>query len=190
MKYSIGYQLPGEDEPPFFEQVSDYADSIGEVYFPWPDMPSGRAPMGAFNGYVDWKGREKLFKDLGTFADRGIGLNLLLNANCYGGESVSARFENYIVSVIECLLDGPGLDRVTASSPAAAHAVKKHFPEIRVRASVNMRIGTVNAMDAVSDLFDGFCVRREINRNPEKIKKIKAWADSSGKSLTMLANSG
>ncbi len=190
MKLSIGYQLPDEDDPPFSEQVSDYTDSTGEVYFPWPGAPSGRSAMGARDGFVDWKGQEKLLKDLKAFKDKGIALNLLFNANCYGGGSLSGGFKNYIVSIIEHLSGEAGIDGVTTSSLMVAHTVKEHFPPVKTRASVNMRIGTVNAMNAVSDLFDGFCIHREFNRDLERVGALRKWADESGKELVMLANSG
>ena len=189
MKLSIGYQLPDEDDPPFSEQVSDYTDSTGEVYFPWPGAPRGRSAMGARDGFVDWKGQEKLLKDLKAFKDKGIALNLLFNANCYGGGSLSGGFKNYIVSIIEHLSGEAGIDGVTTSSLMVAHTVKEHFPPVKTRASVNMRIGTVNAMNAVSDLFDGFCIHREFNRDLERVGALRKWADESGKELVMLANS-
>ena len=45
MKFAVGYQLPDGDEEPLVEVVRDFREHIAEVYFPWADMPSGRAPL-------------------------------------------------------------------------------------------------------------------------------------------------
>ncbi|MBQ7293257.1 MAG: hypothetical protein IJW79_05905, partial [Clostridia bacterium] len=83
-----------------------------------------------------------------------------------------------------------GVDIITTASPAIAHTVKTHFPNIEVRASVNMRIGTIKGMEYLSDLFDSFHVQRDYNRDIEHLKMLKKWADGAGKKLVMLANSG
>ena len=121
----------------------------------------------------------------------GVKLDLLFNGNCYGEYAISEKLANTVVSVIEYLESvGCGVDIVTTASPAIAHTVKKHFPTIDVRASVNMRIGTVKGMEYVSDLFDSFHVQREYNRDLSRLKLLKEWADTAGKKLIMLANSG
>jgi collagenase-like PrtC family protease len=83
-----------------------------------------------------------------------------------------------------------GVDIITTASPAVAHTVKKYFPSIEVRASINMRIGTVKGMDYLADLFDSFHVMREYNRDLAHLHRLKAWADTHGKKLVLLANSG
>lgn len=190
MKFSVGYQLPEGDEASFFDYTADYTDSIGEVYFPWPFLPSGRSPMGARDGHADWKAAGRLLEDLRAFGERGVSRNLLLNANCMGADSLSVQYQNLIISVVEHLLEEAGLEGVTTSSLMAAHVVKENFPGVKTRASVNMRIGTAASMEAVSDLFDGFCVQRECNRDLKITGDLKNWADANGRSLVMLANSG
>ena len=59
-----------------------------------------------------------------------------------------------------------------------------------VRASVNMRLGTVRAMEYVSHLFDSFYIQREYNRDLDRIDELREWAGRNGKRLYMLANSG
>jgi collagenase-like PrtC family protease len=61
---------------------------------------------------------------------------------------------------------------------------------VEVRASVNMRIGSVKGMEYVSELFDSFHVRREYNRDLSHLRELKEWADAHGKGLVLLANSG
>lgn len=190
MKFAVGYQLPEEDEEPLVDVVRDFRERIDEVYFPWMDMPSGRAPMSSRDGFFDWTSQERLQKDLMSFREMGVKLDLLLNASCYGRYGFSRYLSNLVCSVIGHLKETVGLDVVTTMSPMIAGTVKKNFPDIDVRASVNMRLGTVKAMEYVADLFDSFYVQREYNRDLERIAELKEWCDSRGKKLYMLANSG
>ncbi|MBM4080946.1 MAG: hypothetical protein FJ278_14675 [Planctomycetes bacterium] len=190
MKFSVGYQLPEEGEEPFVEIVRDVRDHIAEVYFPWLDMPSGRSPMTSQDGMVDWEGQRKLEADLQALREMGVKLNLLLNASCYGRLGFSRQLANFVCSVVAHLQDTVGLDAVTTMSPMIASAVKQHFPKVDVRASVNMRLGTVKAFEYVRDLFDSFTMQREFNRDLERVRELKAWCDAHGKRLHLLANSG
>ena len=130
-------------------------------------------------------------KARGIFKQMGIKLDLLFTGNCYGEYALSEKLANTVISLIQYLNEAvSGIDIVTTTSPAIAHTVKKHFKDIEVRASVNMRIGTVKGMEYMSEFFDSFYVQREYNRNLEYIKMLKVWADEHGKKLLMLANSG
>jgi collagenase-like PrtC family protease len=82
------------------------------------------------------------------------------------------------------------VDTVTTTSLAVAHTVKEYAPDIEVRASVNLRIGSPQAMEAVAHLFDGYYVQREFNRDLAHLRRLKAWAEQCGKRLYLLANSG
>ena len=77
----------------------------------------------------------------------GLRLDVLFNANCYGRYAVSRFLENQVRSVLE----HPGrivgeADAVTTTSLTVARTVKRYFPQVEVRASVNVRLGTVRAM--------------------------------------------
>jgi collagenase-like PrtC family protease len=118
-------------------------------------------------------------------------LDLLFNANCYGGQAISKHLEAQTASVIDYLAETVGgIDIITTTSLAIARTVKKYYPGIKVRASVNMRIGTVKGMEYIADTFDEYYVQREFNRNLTIVKELKNWADANGKGLYMLANSG
>lgn len=191
MLFSVGYQLPDPDEPPFSETVEAFREHIGEVYFPWADMPSGRAPLTSRRGYTDWSGQTRLEEDLVRLRDAGIKLDILFNANCYGRHSASQFLENQVVSVLDRLEDlVGGVDVATTTSPAIAWIIRRHFPQVDVRASVNMRIGTVKGMEYLADLFDSYQVQREHNRDLTYLSELKQWADAQGKRLHLLANSG
>ncbi|MEI6425425.1 MAG: hypothetical protein WCP55_24655 [Lentisphaerota bacterium] len=190
MKFAIGYQQSGSEES-FAGIVGDYREHIAEVYFPWIGGASCRAPLGRVRGSMDWDAQYALEQDLADIRRMGIKLDLLFNANCYGDRAVSINFENEIISIIRHL-DSLEIcpDIVTSTSLFVARTIKKHFPKIEVRASVNMRIGSTSAMSYVSGLFDSFYIWRDIQRDVNAVKDVKKWCDEYGKGLYMLANSG
>ncbi|MFW6154058.1 MAG: hypothetical protein ACOC95_02480 [Planctomycetota bacterium] len=191
MNYAIGYQLPEPGESPFADLVAAYREHVAEVYFPWVHSASGRADLTRRRGYVDWAGQGRLEDDLRAIKAMGVGLDLLLNANCYGGRAISEHLRNEVASVLDHLGEAVGgVDAVTTPSPMIAHVIKTHFPEIHVRASVNMRIGTVAGMSHHADLFDSFYIQRDYNRDLDHVRRLKRWADAHGKDLLILANSG
>ena len=191
MKFAAGFQLYEGQEEPFSHIIKDYADSISEVFFPWQDIPTGRSAVATRHGTTDWTAQARMEEELRAIKAMGIKLDLLFNGNCYGAYAISEKLANTVRSVIEHLQDAVGgVDIITTASPAIAHTVKKHFPDIEVRASVNMKIGTVKGMEYLSDLFDSFHVQREYNRNLPHLQMLKEWADSAGKKLVLLANSG
>jgi hypothetical protein len=65
---------------------------------------------------------------------------------------------------------------------------KREYPDIEVKASVNMGIGSIQAMEYVSDYFDSFYLKRELNRYLDEIKPLRKWCNNNNK-LYMLANS-
>ena len=191
MKLSIGYQLPEGEADTFLQIVRDFRHHVSEVYFAWGEMPSGRAPMTSRRGYTDWAAQARVESDLRAFRALGVKLDLLLNANCYGAYAVSQRLEGQVISLLDHLREVvEGVEAVTTTSPAIARTVKRNFPEIEVRASVNMRIGTIKGMEYLSDLFDGYCVQRECNRDLAHLRELSDWAEENRKQLYLLVNSG
>ena len=191
MKFCIGYQVEDELGNRFVEELLAYKEYISEVYFSWDRLPSGRSNMNDELGFIHWEMQEILVEDLRLLKQNGIGLNLLLNGNCYGGEAVSNVLENRVRSIIEYLeyVVG-GVDNVTTTSPFIASVIKKYYSSIRVRASVNMRITDVNSMAYLEKYYDEFYIQRDFNRDFKHIKRMKKWADEHGKKLSILANSG
>ena len=191
MKFAIGFQLYENGEEPFSELIHDYKDKISEVFFAWQDIATGRSAVATRHGYTDWAAQDRLEEELYKIKSMGIKLDLLFNGNCYGEYAISEKLANTVISVIDHLNETVGgVDIITTASLAIAHTVKKRFPDIEVRSSVNMRIGSVKGMEYVSDLFDSFHVQREYNRDLEHLKMLREWADENGKKLIMLANSG
>jgi hypothetical protein len=177
LKFAVGYQLDQGEKRPFSDIVRKYKEDIREIYFPWLDSQSGRSSLTNRRGAIDWYGHNKLISDLRLFRDLGFKLDLLLNGNCYGKYAISQYLQNNIYSILDYLEDViGGVDIVTTASPAIAHMIKQRYPDMEVRASVNMRIGTVKGIQYVSHLFDSFYIQREYNRDFERIEELREWA--------------
>lgn len=190
IKYAVGYSIPPNGES-FTEIVSDYRESIAEVYFSWPGIASGRPRDDASRGYVNWDAQEILKEDLKQIRSWKISLDLLWNANCYGAYSASEKLRAECCSVLEHLAASDLMPEVfTTASPFLAEMVKREFPGLDIRASVNMRIDSTLAMEYLADIFDSFYIRRDLQRDIETVKLFSGWCRSHGKKLCMLANSG
>lgn len=186
MKFAVGYPVRPDWCEPLPELIADYHPHVAEVYVAWPGDPSGRPePDNDAKGLREQ--REQVSDDLAALREMGVAIDLLFNAACYGGEAASRALETHVCSVMEQA--GP-IDVVTTTSPAVAFVVGRHFPEVDVRASVNMRLGTVTAMEQLAELFDSFYIQRDMQRNTEHVRRLRSWADANGKRLSMLANSG
>ena len=188
MKYSIGYQLPDEVDSTY-EICRDYQHAVSEVYFPWGSEPSGRS---ALCGSGDRDEVEAVqLSELKAIRALGVRLALLLNANCYGQAAISKKTRDRILSIAGRLKRELGIDSVTTASPFIAYILKAEFgADLKIRASVNMRIGTVDAMEQTADCFDGYYMQRELNRDFAAIRMMKEWCGRNGKTLHLLANSG
>lgn len=188
MKFSVGYQVNTNNA--FMESIAKNKEHIHEVYFSWGDIPNGRNIMLSNNELYPWQAQNKQIEDLDFLSGEGIKFNLLLNGNCYGENSLSRSFFTKIGETIDYIGQRFGLKSVTTTSLSVARFIHENFDNIDVRASVNMKIGTVMGMEYVEKYFDSFYMQRELNRNIGEIKKIKKWCDQRGKGLFMLANSG
>lgn len=190
MKYTIGYQLPDQHDS-VAEICRDYDKNISGVYFSWANEKSGRLPLSSSRGDEPELVKQTQLQDLKEIKRMGKRLTLLLNANCYGEEAASKAFGDRILSVCDFLKKQLDLDSVTTTSPFLAEMIKLNFKDdLQVIASVNMRVGTIKAMEQLSSYFDGFYMAKECNRDFEKLRKLHKWCKDHGKKLAMLANSG
>lgn len=180
MKFQIGYQ----NNRKFIQYLLAHTEDISELYFPWGDFTTGRGVM---------EGEEAqcvLENDLEEFARAGIGFCLLLNGNCYGGKALSRAFFDHLSKAVGELAKRFGLKCVTTASPVIASFLKKEFPSLSTRASVNMEIGTVEGIEYLLDHFDSFYLKREYNYDPDRILRLRECCRKHGKKLYILANSG
>lgn len=187
MKFSLGYQCTNA---PFVEEILRNKEHIAEVYFSWANYPNGRNSQLQQRGFSPEQAHIKQKQDLAQLSAAGIPLNLLFNAMCYGKDSQARAFFEGIGDTVDSLKQTYGLASITTTSPLIARFIKENFSDLEVRASVNMSIGTVEGMDYAKDFFDGFYLKRELNRDFALIRTLKEWCDANGKKLYGLANSG
>lgn len=187
MKFSVGLQT-GRDS--FLKFVLDNHSHVSEVYFSWGDFPNGRSTQTLHETMAPWEALQWQSEALEALHRRGVGLNLLLNATCYGRDSQSRAFFDKVGTTLDHMVDRFGLESVTTTSLLIAKFCKDNFPGIKTRASVNMEIGTVQGMDYIAGYFDGYYMRRELNRDLSAIKTLHDWCSGAGKTLHILGNSG
>ena len=188
MRFSVGYNTSHSDE--LVQYIINNKNSIYEMYFSFFDFPNGRNMPQNDNPYETHLLYQKQIDHLKVLHENDVSLNLLLNGNCYGKDSLSRAFFNKIGNTVDYLSSEFGLSSVTTTSPIIARFIKENFDNVKTRASVNMEIGTVEGMEYVSNFFDGYYLKREFNRDIKKLEKAKKWCDKNGKKLYMLANSG
>ena len=188
MKFSVG--LGQRRSETFLDEVISAADNIGEVYFSYGDYPNGRNSQLMVEGLTPEEAAEQQQRDLRRLSEAGISLNVLFNAMCYGKDSQSRVFFEGIGDTVYNLLSNYKLTAVTTTSLLIAKFIKENFPELDVRASVNMGIGTTEGLEYVQDYFDSFYAAREYNRDFNRLSILKDWCENRGKRIYGLANSG
>lgn len=190
MKFTIGYQLPDEYDSTL-EICRDYRDSISGVYFSYGSEPSGRLPLYAEEDEDADEIREHQLYELREISRLGIPLTLLLNAACYGEGGASEDLKRHVTNLVGDLRERLGICGVTTASPFIAETLKEEFGDaLYVCASVNMRIDNICTMRQLSAYFDGYYLRKEVNRDLPKIRLLHSWCCENGKGLHLLANSG
>ena len=191
LQFSVGYQLPGEiNDHDMADLIGQYRKSISEVFFAMPGDASGRTPVGSRCSMTEAEARERMFTDLDRLNAMGLPGVILFNSSCYGGgygtESLLANVRKSIEEAGKHIR----LRAATVISLPIAEAIKRDFPELEVRSSINMHIGTINQMEMAATYFDGYYLNRDYNRDLDHIRRVRQWCDEHGKSLHMLANSG
>lgn len=188
MQFIVGYQMRQDDR--FADEIIRSAARLKELYFSWGAFASGRRAQTSDEDGTLFEKQQKQAADLARFADAGIKMNLLFNANCYGADSQSRAFFGEIGNTVDFVRAHFGLSSVTTSSPLIAKFIRENFTGLDVRASVNMEIGTVEALSYLKDRFDSFYIKREVNRDLARLKALRDWCDAAGKQMYLLANSG
>ena len=180
MKFQVGYQ----DNRPLVEFLLKHSGRVSEVYFPWGDFTTGRGIE------ASEKVRQDLATDLKRFSDAGIRLCLLLNGNCYGSHTLARSFFQKLGDTVDFLREEYSIGGVTTASPLIARFLRKNFPGLEIRASVNMEIGTPEGMEYIEDYFDSFYLKREYNYDRATILRMRDFCRVRGKKMYLLANSG
>ena len=187
-KFAVGHFLTEKPDDPasFTELARRFAPRLREVYFPWPGLSNARAKV--YNKPDD---EERIAADLKYCREHGMKLDILANATCYGDKAFSEEQRLQIVGIIKHL-DKLGLypEIVTTTSPYIAKVFKLNFPDIEVRASVNMRLRNTLALEYLAPLYDSYYICRDVQRDLPTFHMMADWCKDHGKKLCMLANSG
>ncbi len=179
---SVGYFY----NEPFRATCEPWLSRIREVFFAWPGVLSCR-PAPEFTDEV----RQRLFDDLRWCRRKGILLDTLFNCNCYGDLAISPDLADFVTNVLEEMgREEVFPEIVTTTSPFIATVIRQRFPDIRIRASVNLRVHGTIGFEAVTELFDEFYVSREHQREWPYIRHVAEWAKQHGMLLGMQVNSG
>ena len=191
LQFAVGYQLPGEmNRYDMVDLIGQYRKYVSEVFFALPGDASGRVPVGSRKGMATEEAKERLFADLDRLNAMGLPGVILFNSSCYGGSYGVSELLAHVRQGIEEAGKHIRLRAATVISLPVAAEIKASFPEIKIRSSINMHIGTIPQMELASNYFDGYYLNRDYNRDLDHIRSVRAWCDEHGKSLHMLANSG
>ncbi len=186
---AAGYQHFADGAP--FAEIVLRHPAVKEVYFPWIDEPSGRPRLGFEEEDDPEELAAALRRDLTRLRNAGVRLDLLLNANCYGAEAMGRSLEERICHIVDTLASWSCRPEIcTTASPFVAHVLKTSFPDIEVRASVNMRLSTLQAFRYLAPLFDSYHLCRDVQRSLATVARFSEWCHANGKKLCILANSG
>ena len=187
-KFAVGHYLTEKPDDPasFAELVKRFAPRLREVYFPWPGLSNARAKV-----YDKPDDEERIVADLKYCREHGMKLDILANATCYGEKSFTKEQRLQITGIIDHL-DTIGLrpEIITTTSPYIAKVFKVNFPDIEIRASVNMRLRNTLALEYLAPLYDSYYICRDVQRDLPTFRTMAAWCRDHGKKLCMLANSG
>ena len=170
----------------FQEACARHLGRIKEVFFAWPGVLSCR-PAPDFTPEL----RARIIDDLHWARANGIELDTLFNCNCYGDGAISRELADFVGRNLR-EMDAEGLmpDTVTTTSPFIATVLRKDFPRVKIRWSVNQRVHGSIGFECVDELFDSFYVSREHHRDLLWLQGISRWAKAHGKTVGMQANSG
>jgi len=184
-KFAFGYFFEKRAGRTFRELAEEYAPYLSEVYFPWPGLMSARE----LNGNLEQQ-RKSLIDDMLFCRRKGIQLDLLMNATCYGDTTFTmAQKDDFYANLDLIKKAGIMPEIITTTSPYIATIAKKYSAGIDRRASVNMRLNSTLAMEYVMDSFDSYYICRDVQRDLPTLKTFADWAKKNGKKLCMLANS-
>ena len=171
---------------PFQEVCGRNLARIKEVFFAWPGVLSCR-PAPDYTPEL----RARQVADLRWARENGIELDTLFNCNCYGDLAISQELADFVGRMLR-EMDEEGLmpDTVTTTSPFIATVLRRDFPQVRIRLSVNQRVHGSVGFEPILPLFDSFYATRERHRETAWLQGMSEWARAHGKTIGIQANSG
>ena len=174
------------DNFPFVECCLPHLKRIKEVFFAWPGVTASR-PMDAWTP----ERRARIVSDLVWARKNGIELDAIFNANCYGDIAMTRKLADHVTEKLG-EMDSAGLfpEHLTTTSPFIATVVRRRFPALKIRFSINMDIDSQLALEYVTDICDAFYAGRNSHRNVDYVQRMGEWAHSHGKLIGIQANPG
>lgn len=174
------------DNKPFPTVCEPYLDRIREVFFAWPGVLSCR-PAPNFTDEL----KARMFDELRWARQNGLRLDTLFNCNCYGDDAVSDTLADFVSATLDDMAahDLPP-DVVTTTSPFIATVLRRRYPQVKIRWSVNGRVHGHLGFEYIDELFDSFYASREHQRDLGYMQELSAWAKAHGKVMGFQANSG
>ena len=184
-KFAFGYFFGNRAGHSFRDLAEEYAPFLREVCFPWPGLLSAREVDGD-----PAELRKRLVDDLRFCRSKGILLDLLADATCYGDKAFKFTQREEYLGHLKAMADaGVAPEIVTSVSPYISSISKIFSGDIERRASVNAKLFSTLAMEYISSKFDSMCIGRDVQRDLPTMKAFAAWGDRNGKKLCMVANS-
>lgn len=174
------------DNAPFRAICEKYVPRIKEVFFAWPGVTASR-PM------AEWTSeRKRLFlEDIAWCRSVGMELDAIFNANCYGDIAISKALAEHVTEVLgEMAARDLFPEHLTTTSPFIATVVRRRFPEVKIRLSVNMYIESTQSLSYMEELFDSFYVSIDNHRSLEYVRMMADWSARHGKTPCIYVNSG
>ena len=170
----------------FQSACAPHLGRIRETFFAWPGVLSCR-PAPDFTPEL----RARMVADLSWARANGVELDTLFNCNCYGDAAISPELADFVSRNLR-EMDAAGLfpDTVTTTSPFIAKVLRRRFPSVKIRLSVNIRVHGTVGFEPIMDLFDSFYASRERHRELDWLAELARWSRANGKILGMQANSG
>ena len=174
------------DNEPFQRACAPHLDRIKEVFFAWPGVLSCR-PAPDYTPEL----RARQIADLRWARENGVELDTLFNCNCYGDIAISQELADFVERTLR-EMDAEGLlpNTATTTSPFIATVLRRRFPQVKIRLSVNQRVHGSVGFEPIVDLFDSFYATRERHREIAWLKGMSDWAHAHGKTIGIQANSG
>ena len=174
------------DNAPFRAICEKHFSRIKEVFFAWPGVTASR-PM------AEWtpERKELFFEDVAWCRSAGMELDAIFNANCYGDIAISTTLAEHVTKVLDEMGEkGLFTEHLTTTSPFIATVVRRRFPEVKIRLSVNMYIESTQSLSYMEELFDSFYAGIDYHRDMDFMRNIADWSARHGKTLCIYANSG
>ena len=174
------------DNFPFQDACSPWLGRIKEVFFAWPGVRASR-PM------AEWtpERRARLVADLKWARAHGVQLDTIFNVTCYGDISLSVELADKVDAALRDMAAEDLLpEHLTTASPFIAAVVRKRWPAVKLRLSINMDISTPIALSYMDELYDSFYAGRNAHRRLDYVAHMADWAHARGKEIGLQANVG